>query len=266
MYSLNLPQYVGIFFNSQKLTVAKQKKFRQALESAIPVPELIQTFLAESVHEVRTPIVPGQLGWQARFHTRSFDPALAEKLLDDLGWKKDTSGKRDKEGVPLTFTLTTLANPELTATASWLQKYWQKTGLTVNVEVVESATDARLRLQSRDWETFLIGQTTGIDPDPFPYWHSSQGSRGANLSNYGNREVDAIIEQARKTSDDNQRAVFYEEFQKIFLADLPAILLYAPTYPYVINKKIKGFHASIINTPADRFSSITDWYLKTKKF
>ena len=57
----------------------------------------------------------------------------------------------------------------------------------------------------------------------------------------------------------------YTEFQKILEEEKPAIFLYQPIYSYMIDKNIKGINISNINKPADRFSNVTNWYIKTRK-
>jgi len=41
--------------------------------------------------------------------------------------------------------------------------------------------------------------------------------------------------------------------------------LYSPDFIYVIPEKIKGYSASQIITPADRFLNVNKWYIETEK-
>jgi len=47
--------------------------------------------------------------------------------------------------------------------------------------------------------------------------------------------------------------------------DFPAIFLYTQKYPYLQTKAVKGFAIQSITVPSDRFSNITNWYIKTSK-
>jgi peptide/nickel transport system substrate-binding protein len=57
----------------------------------------------------------------------------------------------------------------------------------------------------------------------------------------------------------------YDDFQKVVIADIPAVFLYSPHYLYGISKSIHGFDAQLLSTPSDRFSGIRDWYIDTAR-
>ncbi|MBI3626958.1 hypothetical protein HY224_02850, partial [Candidatus Uhrbacteria bacterium] len=106
----------------------------------------------------------------------------------------------------------------------------------------------------------------GPDPDPFPFWHSSQvDDPGLNLSLFQDKDVDRLLVEARQSSDLATREADYRKFQDIMAKQLPAIFLYSPTYTYALDRRIKGFSLDQINTPADRFNNLSEWYLKTKR-
>ena len=112
----------------------------------------------------------------------------------------------------------------------------------------------------------LFGVIVGANPDPYPFWHSSQiQDPGLNLALFANRNVDKLLETARTTGDEAERKKSYQEFQDILSAELPAIFLYNPTYAYVVDQKIKGLDIDRIITPADRFNNLNEWYIKTKR-
>jgi peptide/nickel transport system substrate-binding protein len=165
----------------------------------------------------------------------------------------------------LEFTLTTVNQNESIQIAKELQKEWQQIGAKVNINAVDPKAIADI-IQNRDYEVLLYGQILGMDPDPFPFWHSSQTSfPGLNLTSLNNTTIDKLLNDARKTSNDNDRAAKYGEFQTLLAEEIPAIFLFNPTYTYPQNKKIKGFNTSKIITPSNRFSEISSWFIKTKR-
>jgi ABC-type transport system substrate-binding protein len=112
----------------------------------------------------------------------------------------------------------------------------------------------------------LYGESIGGDPDVYVFWHSSQaGSKGLNLAGYNNSEADKLLEEARISINAEERITKYKKFQEIITADLPVIFLYSPSYTYVQSHDLKGFGGTAIIEPSDRFSGVSDWYLKTKK-
>jgi ABC-type transport system substrate-binding protein len=74
-----------------------------------------------------------------------------------------------------------------------------------------------------------------------------------------------MLVEARATTNEAERLARYQKFQEIVTADLPAIFLFSPTYTYVQGNKLQGVSAHSLIRPADRFSGVSHWYLKTDR-
>ncbi len=173
---------------------------------------------------------------------------------------------RQKNDKILEITLTTVNQPENTKAAELIQQAWQNIGVKVNLEIIEGSKISRETIKPRNYQALLFGIIIGSNPDPYPFWHSSQSQDpGLNLAVFENRNVDKLLEDARKTANEQERQAKYQEFQNILSAELPAIFLYNPTYTYVVDQKIKGINTERIIIPADRFNNFGDWYIKTKR-
>lgn len=165
----------------------------------------------------------------------------------------------------LEFSLTTVNQPETVEIAKELQKEWQQIGAKINLVIVDPA-NIQNTIKNRDYEALLYGQILGHDPDPYPFWHSSQKNYpGFNLTSFSNPDADKLLDDARKTTDDAKRADKYTAFQKMIGETVPAIFLFNPTYTYPQSKKIKGFTTAKIITPSNRFNKINGWYIKTDR-
>jgi len=165
----------------------------------------------------------------------------------------------------LEFSLTTVNQPENVKIAKELQIEWQQIGAKVNLNFLDSDKTQEV-IKNRSYETLLYGQILGYDPDPYPFWHSSQETYpGLNLTSLKNADIDKLLEEARVTINDQDRADKYVKFQKLLSEEVPAVFLFNPTYTYPQNKKIKGFDIEKIYTPSNRFNQVNDWYIKTKR-
>ena len=176
--------------------------------------------------------------------------------------------KRDnkEELVNLEIKLTTVQKDENIQVAEKIRELWQGVGVKVNVEIVDLSRVQRDVIKPRAYEVLLFGQILGRDPDPYPFWHSSQANDpGLNLALYNNKEADKLLEEARRTTDPDKRARDYLEFEKKLNADIPAIFLYSLKYSYLLPNNIQGVKAVKINQTSDRFSTINEWYVKTPK-
>lgn len=265
-HELQLPQYTAVFFN-QRNALLKEKAVRQALERSVDKRLIINEALNGAGDVIQSPILPGFLGHNPAVQGLAYDPGAAGKALDGAGWAL-LAGEtiRKKNGRELRFSLSTVDRPEYTQTAELLRGFWQKIGVGLEVRLYSSNDILKRVVKPRDYETLLFGEIVGVDPDPYPFWHSSQSyDPGLNLAIFYNKQVDQLLEEARQTNDLEQRKMKYLHFQNILAEEEPAIFLYNPLYTYALPKKLKGFTISRITVPSDRFNGIEGWYIKTRR-
>ena len=167
--------------------------------------------------------------------------------------------------IPLQFTLTTINQPQLVATANLLKDYWQKVGITIRIKAVEPL-EIKDIIKNRNYDALLYGQALGSMPDLYPFWHSTQiNDPGLNLSAYQNKTVDQLLKDARETLDEQTKEQKYEKLQDTILSGAPALFLYNPDYIYWVSQKIKGVDTTKIVDPAKRFENISNWYVDTHR-
>lgn len=172
----------------------------------------------------------------------------------------------NKDDEILEVTLTTVSQPENTAAAQLLQKFWQEIGIRTNLSIVEGTKISRDIIKPREFEILLFGIIVGSNPDPAPFWHSSQAQDpGLNLSQFSNRQADKIIEDAATFDDHDKLVAEYQKLEDILNEEIPAIFLYKPTYTYMVDQKVKGVNLTKIIIPSDRFIDSEQWYIDTKR-
>ncbi len=173
-------------------------------------------------------------------------------------------GKEDNL-IPLQFTLSTINQPLFIKTANLLKDYWQKIGITVNINAVE-LSELKDIIKNRGYDALLYGEALSSLPDLYPFWHSTQiNDPGLNLSLYQDKDVDQLLKSARETLSQETKKQNYEELQDLILSDAPAIFLYNPDYVYWVSDKIKGIDTTKIIDPSKRFSNIENWYINTHR-
>ncbi|MEK7658478.1 MAG: ABC transporter substrate-binding protein [Patescibacteria group bacterium] len=166
---------------------------------------------------------------------------------------------------PLKFILTTLNQPQLIETANLLKGYWQNAGVSININAVD-ISELKTIIKNRNYDALLYGQALGSAPDLYPFWHSSQiNDPGLNLSEYSNKDVDALLKDARENLGASKTEQDYEQLQNIITNDAPALFLYNPDYLYWVLPQVKGIDTTKIIDPAKRFSNVENWYIKTKR-
>ena len=172
---------------------------------------------------------------------------------------------QQNSSIPLQFELVTINQPQLVKVANLLEDYWKKIGITVNIKAI-GLSDLKNIIKNRNYDALLYGESLGMLPDLYPFWHSTQiNDPGLNLSMYQNKNADQLLKDARETLDPEQKAEKYGQLQEIILKDAPALFLYNPDYLYWVAGKIKGIDTTKIADPAKRFENITNWYINTKR-
>lgn len=266
LYQLSLPQYTAIFFNPQTNAALKNKTLRKALAIGLDRLTIIEQALAGQGKLTDGAIPTSALGYTENFKKYAYDPGWAAELLEQIGWRLKDDGERYQGDQKLSITLTIPDLNEYLEVANLIRNYWGQIGIETNLEVVPS-----FRLQSdvinpRQYQALIASEIVGLDPDPYPFWHSSQNTApGLSLSLFTNKDTDKLLEQARQTVDSKLRAQKYTDFQAILGEEVYAVFLYSPTLPYALHRDIKGMTLTEISMPADRFTDVTSWYRLTDR-
>jgi peptide/nickel transport system substrate-binding protein len=64
---------------------------------------------------------------------------------------------------------------------------------------------------------------------------------GINDSKYCNEEVDALLNEARRSNDPAERKTKYDAATAILNEELPIIYLYHPTWIWAMSNRVQGF-------------------------
>lgn len=196
-------RYVVVFLdNGDKLL--KERSVRQALSNALP-----------DFQEVSAigPIPPNSWAYNKNLKVYPHDLGNARKLLEKA---------KVKEG----FEITLSTFPNLLSVAQEIANNWDKIGIKTNIQVISAVPS--------QYQALLTVQEAPPDPDQYLLWHSTQGN--TNLSHYASPKIDKLLEDGRKTLDEEMRIKIYQDFQKYLVEDCPAIFLYHPKV-YSISRK-----------------------------
>ncbi|MCH8748468.1 hypothetical protein IH781_01830 [Patescibacteria group bacterium] len=266
-HRLLLPQYFGLFFNQQNNSALDDEGVRNALAQATDRTAIVAEALGGQGEELHLPIPPGVFAFNNELELPSYDPEAARQNLEEAGWQDtDGDGIREKDGTALRFTITTTDWPEYIRTAEAIQRQWTAIGVDAQIEHVGAGTIQQSIIRPRDYDILLFGQILSAQPDPYPFWHSTQTrSPGLNFALFKNQEVDKLLEEARKTIDIEKRRELYGDFQGYILDLKPALILYRPYYLFAATKDIRGITAQYAARTADRFNDIEKWHKNVKR-
>lgn len=194
-----------------------------------------------------------------------FDPGAAASALEKAGFSQGSDGVRTNGDVRLAFTLSTTNDPERVTLAQSVARQWRSIGVAAEVQPLSADSFIDEHLLPRNFAAALVAIDPGPDPDPYPFWHTSQiAPPGRNLSNYSDPRIDDALSRARQTTDTSRRKDLYSLFGGYLIAATPSIPLYAPALTYVQSSRVQAFRESLLFSPSSRFASVTDWYVSTR--
>jgi peptide/nickel transport system substrate-binding protein len=267
IYAGRLSGYNTIYLNLQnpnRLPFFQDKAVRQALLAAIDRQAIIDEALNGQALAATGPILPWSWAYNDQQETIGFDPQMADDLLNESGWvDADGDGVREKDGVPLAFTLFSSEEPDKIAVAEAVSQQWQRSGISTTVEIVGAGLGQRL--VNHNFEAALAEVLIAGDPDPYPLWHQTQIDGGQNYAGWDHTEASKLLETARTITDQGRRNDYYFEFQRIFANEVPALILYHPVHTYGVSADIHDVQVAPMTNPSDRFNTITDWYVLTRQ-
>ncbi len=276
LFSARLAGYTLIFLNMDNPNVPffREKEVRQALLYALDRQKLIDQVLDGQGLVAHSPIMPETWAYYEGIKRYPHNPERAKALLEEAGWRipskssKVTTterGIREKAGTELKFTLLTSDDPVRVKLAQEIVRQWETVGVRAVLQTM-GAGQVRGVLHRRRFDALLIDLELPGDPDPYPFWHSTQRrSGGLNYAGFDNLEADKVLEEARQITDRTRRAELYRRFQEIFAEEVPSLLLYYPIYNYAVDKRVHGVQLAPLNYPCDRFRNISQWYVATKR-
>jgi len=263
---------------------------RQALLLSLDRNKIIEEVLHGQGLVADSPLIPGTWAYAADLPPVIADQERARQLLNEAGWRYPVPPQRTgdnideapirptsipanpndppirvKDGIPISFTLYTTNNPLQVALAKAVAVQWQDIGVKATVVPVQAGLLSNY-LAPRNYQAALLDVQLPDDPDPYPFWHESQADApGQNYSQFRDRDISEVLEQGRRTNDAAQRVNLYHKFQELFREKTPGILLYYPVYNYAVSEKVRDVQIGPIAVSADRFRSLPDWYVLTRR-
>lgn len=237
------------------------KQVRQALWLALDQQAVIDQALQGQGMPADGPIMPGTWA-NAAAERPTPDAQKAAELLTAAGWVlDDQGGVRVKDGRPFSFVMVGDNEALLQAVAD----QWAKIGVQAVPQVVPLVSLAGDYLSLRNFEAALVHWRLAGDPDPYPLWHSTQIDHGQNYTGWNHARADELMEQGRSMSDPGLRFKLYEEFQQIFMDELPALPVYFDVYTYGVRDHVKAAQIGRLNVPSDRLATLPRWYISTQR-
>jgi peptide/nickel transport system substrate-binding protein len=218
---------------------------RQAILFAVDQKTLVSEVLFgvdTPAHTVLTPITPGYSAQSGALY--SYDPAKAQALLDQAGWKVGPGGVRVKNGKKLALEIILYSDSGMELPTQFVVSELNKVGFTASTTVQPFAT-AQASFNAGVHNLGAFGYY-GTDPYLLNIWVNSDAIKsGFNWSHYDNPKVDAMIAKANATAADAARNALYEQVSTTLMKDAMYLPLWNVNDPFTMAPGVSGLHTTL---------------------
>ncbi|MDR5905989.1 ABC transporter substrate-binding protein [Franzmannia qiaohouensis] len=216
-----------------------ERSMRQAINYAIDKESLVDNILEGTATVAAGPIPPAfEWAYNEELEPYPYDPERARELIAEAG----------HEGAELTFYVTEGGSGMLDPIPM---------GAAIQADLADVGLD--VSIETYEWNTFLGEVNPGLegkadmaqmawmtnDPDTLPFLalrsEAMPDQGGFNSGYYSNPEVDALLEQARRSVDQDERAALYKEMQAIVHEDAPWAFIANWQQNAVSSAAVEGF-------------------------
>ena len=228
-----------IFFNLDT-PVLKNKKVREAIAHSLDLDAIVETVFYGQAKVSPSPVSVALTPWyDPAVQARKFDPALANKLLDEAGQPRGANGMR--------FPVRLLINPFIDGRlAEFVRQSLRRVGIDATTQNLEFGAYVKNVYTDRSFDLTIESLTNVFDPTvgvQRGYWSKNFriGLPFSNSANYSNPEVDRLLEAAAIEIDPAKRKTMFSQFQRIVHEDIPSVDLISPLEIIIANKRIRNY-------------------------
>ncbi len=240
---------------------------RRAMAHAANIPLVLKNLTYGLSKQASGIFQPGAWMYNEQVQLLPYDLDKARALLDEAGWKvNESDGGRYKEidGEQVKFEFTILI-PQGSSIGPAFAAIFMEDLAQIGVTLKQQTLDFSAlldRLRGKNYEAFMLGWSTGIDPDTNRnLWHTDEAESGRNFVSYSNPRVDELFELSRREFDTARRADQFKEIHKLIYDDQPYMFILSRAATWAFHKRIRG----VTFSPRGVFSvypSHLDWWVR----
>jgi peptide/nickel transport system substrate-binding protein len=210
-----------------KNPLGQDARVRQAFEAAVDRDALNQVVFNGEYTVGNQWVSPKNPWYQEKYPVPKRDVAKAKKLLQEAGVK-----------TPVTIDLMVPNNPETRQMAEVLQSMTAEAGFDLKIRVTEFATSLN-EAEAGRFQAYVLNWSGRPDPDGNLYiFHKSDAPQ--NYGRYTNKQVDALLDEARTKSDPKERKAIYEKVTGTLLSEGSLLYLYHRLWIVAHSAKVDG--------------------------
>jgi ABC-type transport system substrate-binding protein len=263
--------YYYIGFNLKEGRLYADKALREAFAMCIDHDQTVSVATEGNGIPVYANVPPASWAFSTDLPPYTYDVASAKAKIEGAGWTLGADGVYAKGGVRLASDLyVRQGKPQRVRFASLAKDQLAECGIEITVKEADFAT-VLLPLLSypNNFETYLGGWGTSIDPDDYSIFHSSKCTTKENPDDnnficWNNPEGDKLLEEGRQELDQAKRKEIYGKFQVLIHNDVPYYFLWGDLAHRGYTKSVSSSTGTInLTSPLDYWNNDT-WVIEAK--
>ncbi|QXI07090.1 ABC transporter substrate-binding protein [Pseudomonas tensinigenes] len=216
-----------------------QLKVRQALDMAIDKPAIIKAVYQSAGQLAQNALPPAQWSYDPTIKDAPYDPVKARVLLKEAGVAPGTT-------INLwAMTVQRASNPNARMSAQMIQQDWEKIGIKANIVSYEWGEYIK-RAKNGEHDAMIYGWT-GDNGDPDNWLgvlYSCAAVTGSNYAKWCDPAYDKLVQQAKLSTDKEQRVKLYQQAQLILKQQVPITPIANSTVFQPLRKEVTDFRIS----------------------
>jgi ABC-type transport system substrate-binding protein len=255
--------YFYIGFNLREGHLYADKALREAFSMCIDHEETVKVATGGNGVPVRANTPPFSWAFNPDVKPYVLDIPGAKAKIEGAGWTLGSDGVYAKGGKRLSSTLyVRVGRPQRLAFAELARDQLKECGIEVEVQEgdLNTVLIPKVLDYPNDFDTYLGGWSTALDPDDYSIFHSSeipsqQTPSANNFPGWKNPKADELLENGRTELDQEKRKQIYFEFQNLIHDELPYYFTWADLAHTGLSKRV-----SSQNEPLDLTSVGINYY------
>jgi len=255
--------YYYIAFNLRQGHLYADKALREAFSMCIDQAKTVEVATGGNGVPVEANTPPFSWAFNPDVKPYTYDVAAAKAKIESAGWKLGSDNIYAKDGKKLSSTLfVRVGRPQRLAFAELARDQLKDCGIQIDVQEGDLNTVLIPKVLDfpNDFDTYLGGWSTALDPDDYSIFHSSEiptkeTPSANNFPGWKSAEADKLLEDGRQELDQAKRKEIYAQFQTLIHDELPYYFLWADLAHTGLSKRV-----SSQNEPLDLTSVGINYY------
>ncbi|MEY3655328.1 MAG: hypothetical protein RIS15_269, partial [Chloroflexota bacterium] len=249
----------GIAVNLRPRTVLRHPKLRLGLRALLNPAEIVSAY---GGREVAAPVSPLSWGWtEVPLPVRGSE--YAKRQFEGAKWRFKDGVWIDAEKKAVSLEILTLPSgpyPEDTAVARQAASAWIAFGVPTIVTEVDAQT-LTTRLATGDFDLVVLNVDVGIDPDLYPLLGSAAVLSGGNVVGIQLKELDALLNEARKPADREARVKALAAVQRWCAANNYLLPIRFKAEELLVAPRLSGLIPLLVREPETHLRDVLSFRL-----